>query len=318
MPSVPALLARSIHTAAAVSPRLAGDLAYRLFFTTTPRMAVREADAPTHEAARRGALTVRGSDVVTYEWGGGSRTVLLLHGWRGRASQFSPLVRELTAEGFRVVSFDAPAHGSSRGRRTDIRDWVDAAEQLQATHGPFVAIVGHSFGALAALTVARSTVPANALVAIAGAASPDAFLAEFARELHLDAPTSARLAERFRGRLGMDAATVTARYDAARHPLPDGTALLVVHDRDDRRMPDDDALRLHEAHGTRSRLLRTEGLGHTRVLSADPTLDAIVALVDRALDGPEELGTTSGSQERGPDASGVLPSIVSPNPSMRR
>ncbi|MCV0334721.1 alpha/beta hydrolase [Microbacterium sp.] len=279
MPSVPALLARSIHTAAAVSPRIAGDIAYRLFFTTTPRMAVREADAPTHADARRGGITVRGIDVATYEWGAGARTLLLLHGWRGRASQFAPLVRELVAEGLRVIAFDAPAHGASPGRGTDIRDWIDAAEQLQTDHGPFDAIIGHSFGALAALTIARSTVPTPAVVAIAGAASPDAFVARFADDLRLDDATTARLSERFRRRLGMDRSEVSARYDAARHPLPAGTALLVVHDRDDRRMPDHDSLRLHDAHGDRSRLVRTEGLGHTRVLSADATLDAVVALV---------------------------------------
>lgn len=293
MPSVPEMLARSIRTAAAVSPVLAGDLAYRLFFTTSPRMPVRDADAATHDDARRGRLAVRGFEVTTYEWGRGLRTVLLLHGWRGRASQFAPLVRELVAEGFHVIAFDAPAHGSSAGRRTDVRDWVDAAEQLQARHGRFVMLVGHSFGAFAALTVARSTVPASAVAAIAGAAGPDAFLAEFVGELDLDAPTAARLSERFRQRLGMDQATLAARYDAARHPLPDDTALLVVHDRDDRRMPDADSLRLHEAHGGRSRLLRTEGFGHTRVLSADTTLDATVALVVGGLGDVDALGTTT-------------------------
>ncbi|MFJ6532971.1 alpha/beta fold hydrolase [Microbacterium sp. NPDC091662] len=279
MPSVPALLARSIHAAAAVSPRIAGDIAYRLFFTTTPRMVVRDADAATHADAHRGRLTVRGVDVATYEWGAGPRTVLLLHGWRGRASQFAPLVRELVAERFRVIAFDAPAHGASSGRNTDIRDWIDAAGQLQTDHGPFDAIIGHSFGALAALTLARSTVPTRAVAAIAGAASPDAFLTQFAEDLRLDAATTARLAERFRRRLGMDRSEVSARYDAARHPLPADTALLVVHDRGDRRMPDHDSLRLHDAHGDRSRLIRTERLGHTRVLSADATLDAVVALV---------------------------------------
>lgn len=278
MPFVPAMLARSIHLAAAVSPTLAGDISYRLFFATSPRMSVSEADAPTHADARRGRLTVRGREVVTYEWGTGSRTALLLHGWRGRASQFAPLVRELRGEGFRVIAFDAPAHGSSSGRSTDIRDWIDAAEQLQAEHGPFVVIVGHSFGALAALTAARTTVPTPAVAAIAGAAAPDAFLAQFAVDLRLDAATTARLSERFRRRLHMDQSAVTARYDAVQRPLPAGTALLVVHDRGDRRMPDHDSLRLHEAHGARSRLLRTEGQGHTRVLSADATLDAVIAL----------------------------------------
>ncbi len=127
--------------------------------------------------------------------------------------------------------------------------------------------------------------------AIAGAAGPDAFLAEFARELRLDPATTGRLTERFHRRLGLDRATVSARYDAARHPLPTETALLVVHDRDDRRMPDSDSLRLHEAHGERSRLLRTEGLGHTRVLSADATLDAVVALVTGGLEAVDALGS---------------------------
>lgn len=291
MPSLPALLTRTIHAAARVSPTFAGDLAYRLFFTTSPRMPVREADAPTLDDARRGTLHVRGIEVSTYEWGGGPHAVLLLHGWRGRASQFAPLVRELVAEGFRVIAFDAPAHGASGGGRTDVRDWVDAAEQLHAAHGPFAAIVGHSFGAFAAVTVARSTVPTGAVAAIAGAAGPDAFLAEFARELRLDPATTARLTERFHRRLGLDRATVSARYDAARHPLPRETALLVVHDRDDRRMPDSGSLRLHEAHGERSRLLRTEGLGHTRVLSADATLDAVVALVTGGLEAVDALGS---------------------------
>jgi pimeloyl-ACP methyl ester carboxylesterase len=292
MSSLPALIARSIRAAGTVSPALGGGAAYRAFFSTRPRMPVREADRPTHDDARRSRLMVRGSEVTVYEWGTGSRTVLLLHGWRGRASQFAPLVRELVFEGFRVVSFDAPAHGASSGRHTDIRDWVDAAEQLQAAHGPFTAIVGHSFGALAALTAARSSVPVPAVAAIAGAAGPTAFLDEFARQFRLDPASAANLTARFRRRLGVDETTVDVRYDAAQHPLPSDTELLVVHDRGDRRMPDADSLRLHTAHGERSRLLRTEGSGHTRVLSTDITLDAVVALVTGGLPKVDALGTT--------------------------
>lgn len=295
MPSVPVLLARTVPTLAKASPRLAGAIALRLFFTTAPRMRVRPADEPTHTDARRGSIRVRGIEVATYEWGRGPRTVLLLHGWRGRASQFAPLVRELVAEGFRVLAFDGPAHGSSGGRTTDVRDWVAAAERLQAEYGPFEALIGHSFGALGALTAARTTVPVPAVAVIAGAAAPEAFLAQFTRDLHLDAPTAQHLRDRFHRRLSIDEATAAARFDAGRHPLPDDTALLVVHDRGDRRMPDHDALRLHAAHPHRSRLLRTVGLGHTKVLSADPTLDAVVALVTGGLAAVDDLGTTTGA-----------------------
>lgn len=312
MTSASSLLVRALPTVGRLSPRLAGDLAYRLFFSTRPRMAVRAADAATHDDARRGTLLVRGIDVATYTWGTGSRTVLLLHGWRGRASQFAPLVRELVAEGFRVVAFDAPAHGSSGGRHTDIRDWVDAAEQLDRTHGPFSALIGHSFGGLAALTVARTSGSVPAVAVVAGAAAPDAFLAQFVRDLRLDAATADRLRTRFLRRLRLDPATATERYDAAAHPLPTGTALLVVHDRGDRRMPDHDALRLHAAHPGRSRLVRTVGLGHTRVLSADPTLDAVVALVTGGLDAVDALSTATGRAAT--DAAPADPSAALPRP----
>lgn len=312
MTSAPSLLVRALPTVGRLSPRLAGDLAYRLFFSTRPRMAVRAADAATHDDARRGTLLVRGIDIATYTWGTGPRTVLLLHGWRGRASQFAPLVRELVAEGFRVVAFDAPTHGSSGGRHTDIRDWVDAAERLDRTHGPFSALIGHSFGGLAALTVARSSGSVPAVAVVAGAAAPEAFLAQFVRDLRLDAATADRLRTRFHRRLRLDPATAAERYDAAAHPLPAGTALLVVHDRGDRRMPDHDALRLHAAHPGRSRLVRTVGLGHTRVLSADPTLDAVVALVTGGLDAVDALGTATGRAAT--DAAPADPSAALPRP----
>lgn len=291
MSSLPALVARSIRTTAAVSPALAGALALRVFFAARPRMRVRDWDATTHGEARHRHLTVRGIEVVGYEWGTGPRTVLLLHGWRGRASQFAPLVRELVFEGFRVVTFDAPAHGASKGRRTDVRDWVALAEELQTIHGPFTAIVGHSFGALAALAAARSSVASPAVVAIAGGAGPDAFIDEFVREFRLDRATAENMKARFRRRFGAAETTTGALSDAAQHPLPADTSLLVVHDRGDRRMPDADSLRLHTAHGERSRLLRTDGFGHTTVLSADATLDAVVAMVTGGPAAVDALGT---------------------------
>lgn len=276
MPSLSELIAGGIRLASAVSPSLGGDLAYRAFFSTAPQMPVHPRDAATHADAQTTTLRVNDADITAYEWGSGARTVLLLHGWRGRASQLAPLVRELVAEGIRVVSFDAPAHGSSAGRRTDMRDWIEAAEQLQTAYGRFDAIIGHSFGALAALTAARTSVPADTVVAISGAASPAAFVEEFAREFRLPAAAVTRMERRFRDRLGVDERQLEMAYDAVRHPLPDSVDLLVVHDHADSRMPDADSLRLHAAHQGHSRLLRTEGFGHTRILRADAVLDAVI------------------------------------------
>jgi len=282
---------RAVGAASAVSPRLGGRAALAAFFTTGAPMPVRADDLPTHGSARRATVTVRDHEIATYRWGQGDDTVLLVHGWRGRASQFAPLVRELVHEGFHVVSFDAPAHGDSPGRRTDIRDWLTAIEELQAKHGRFRAIVGHSFGGLAALTAARDGVTTAAVATVAGAGTPTAFLAEFSEAMSLGNPTRAEFEAGFRRRLGESPSSLERRYDAIAHPLPEAIELLVAHDDDDRQLRPESSRRLYEAHIPRARLVTTSGLGHSRILGSDPILDAIVGLatgglagVDRALE----------------------------------
>ena len=94
---------------------------------------------------------MRGRRVVSYEWGSGSSVVLLVHGWRGRASQFASLIRELRYEGHTIVAFDAPASGDSEGTRTDAADYLDVMRALQSRYGAFSGVVGHSFGSLVGL-----------------------------------------------------------------------------------------------------------------------------------------------------------------------
>jgi len=279
--------AKALVTAAsALSPELGARAALSAFFATRPRMTVHDRDSATHARARRGTVRVRGLDLVTYEWGHGDQTVLIAHGWRGRASQFATLVRDLTYEGFHVVAFDAPAHGDSPGRRTDLRDWVTAIEQLQLVHGRFRMIVGHSLGALAALTAVRGGVTVGSVATVSGAGTPAAYMAEFSTAMGLDAATRRHFDDAFRRRIGEDEASFTRHYDADANPLPAGIPLLVVHDEGDRQLPVDWSERLFDAHRARARFVRTRGSGHSRILVSDPVLDALVGL---AIGGLEEV-----------------------------
>lgn len=289
-----AALRRSIRIAAAISPTIAARLALAAFFRPGPKMAVHERDAATDLAGHREYLHMHGRDVATYRWGAGERTVLVLHGWQGRASQLAPLVRELVAAGFTVVSFDAPAHGASDGRRADITDWLEASAELARRHGGFDAVVGHCFGGLAALAFARDDAAIRSVAVIAAAASPAAFLHEFSTMLELDDETRTRFEHLFYARLGETPATAITHYDAVAQPLPATTGLLVVHDREDRRMPDAGSLRLHDAHRGQSRLIRTTGLGHARLLSDDAVLDAIVVMTTGGVDAVDAARSQAG------------------------
>jgi len=290
MPAITTLTVAGLRAADRVSPALAGRLALPLFRQVRPVLPVRPGDRAVHQHAERGAITVRGRDIVTYAWGHGPETVLLVHGWRGRASQFGPIVRELRAEGYRVVAFDAPANGDSAGRHTDIRDYLAAIDELQRRQGMFRLIVGHSFGALAALTAVREGTAAGGVVAIAGMADARYLVDSFAARVGLSPASADVLAREFTRIVLPGVARPYARFDAVADPLPEAVPLLVVHDRADREVAVGESLRLHAAHGERSRLVLTEGAGHSRVLGADATLDAVTAFATGGLAALDRAG----------------------------
>ncbi|MGR2752270.1 alpha/beta hydrolase [Agromyces arachidis] len=281
--------AATVRAAERLSPDAAARLAMPLFRQVGRPLPVRAADAATHLAARRSTLRVRGRELAAYEWGDGPDTILLVHGWRGRASQFAPIVRELRAEGFRLVAFDAPANGESAGRRADIRDWLAAIEALQLREGRFHTVIGHSFGSMAARAAVTDGVAAGAVVAIGGMSSARHLLDSFGARVGVGQATVDALADRFARRVLPHLDDPWPRFDGAVTPLPEAMPLLVVHDRTDREVPLAEAHRLHDAHGARSRLVVTDGHGHNRVLGADPALDAITAFVTGGPSGLDRL-----------------------------
>ncbi len=277
-------IAAGVRLASAVSPTLGGTLAHRLFFETRPRMRVPARWARIDADARRETLVVGGRRVVVSSWGEVGPLIVLVHGWRGRAAQFAPLVPALRASGYRVIAFDAPAHGDSQGGPVDIRDWLAVLAELQRRHGRFAGLVGHSFGAFAALTAVRHGLEADAVVAIAGAGRPAGYLDEFARRLGLDEPTREDFERRFLARVEETPASVVHRYDAVAHPLPADVPLLVVHGDRDRELPLAESAALAEATPG-ARLVVVREAGHTRVLSTLEAVDAVLAHLARAARG---------------------------------
>ncbi|MFF2372165.1 alpha/beta fold hydrolase [Agromyces sp. NPDC058110] len=276
-------MAGGVRLASAISPAFGSRFAVPMFQHLGAPVRVAAADAATHAEARRGTVRIpgirrRGVDVVTYEWGGGPETVVLAHGWQSRASVFAPLVRELRAEGFRIVAFDAPGNGDSPKQRTYIVDHLDALRELQLRHGRFHAVVGHSFGGLAATLAPGEGIDARRVATIASAATPNVFIDGFGSAVGLDAATRRATADRFSRTVFPHEADPFARYSATLRPLPSDLPLLLVHDHADRRVPftESEALAAANPH---ARLVPTDGLGHNRILRADVTLDAVVDFV---------------------------------------
>lgn len=272
-----------VRAAGRVSPRWGAAVALPLFaHIARPRRVTADAEA-TMARARRSTVRVpglarTGVELALYDWGRGADVVVLAHGWDGRASQFATLVRELVAEGYRVLAFDAPAHGETPGRGAYLIDWTDALAALAARHGRLRAIVGHSFGGLAALVAAADGVPVDRVVTVAAPAEADSLVAQFQVMLGFDDRVVAVLRTRFAERYFPGEVEPLARLSPLQRPVADDVALLTVHDERDRMVPVGEQARIAAAY-PRARALVTSGFGHNRVLACDPFLDAALEFI---------------------------------------
>lgn len=99
-----------------IHPRLARRLLLHLWFTPwPPPSALRPVnDLPDDLVAW--SLPVGGRTLASYA-GGTGPTVVLAHGWAGRAADWCHLAHDLIAAGWRIVAPDLPGHGMTPGDR---------------------------------------------------------------------------------------------------------------------------------------------------------------------------------------------------------
>jgi pimeloyl-ACP methyl ester carboxylesterase len=209
-----------------------------------------------------------------YEWKKGPDVVLLVHGWRGRASQFNVLVRSLRARGFTVLAFDAPANGASEGTTTDIGDYVDAMRKLQRIYGPFAGVVGHSFGSLAAMAAINEGLQTRRMVGVASVPDAAYLLSSFAKRMQLSKDAIEALVQRFQFTRSLGDRDIRDRFSGLKNPIDVPT--LFVHDIDDSRTPHTMSEQLQAVHGPTSQLLLTRDYGHSAILAAGEAIDSIV------------------------------------------
>jgi pimeloyl-ACP methyl ester carboxylesterase len=220
---------------------------------------------PTAWTLRAGRTQIQG-----YTAGHGP-TVVLVHGWAGRAADWRHLAADLAAGGHRVVVPDLPSHGATRGARTDLFELSGALGEVLAQERP-VAVIAHSLGfPTTMLALEHATEVPPAIVAIAPGRRLDQALSRFARQAGLSTSLTDELRRVIEERFGRD---VWSELDVDR-VLPSLRARgLVVHDTDDDEVPLDDA-RAIAATWPDAELVTTTGLGHRRIVR-DGSVRAVI------------------------------------------
>lgn len=257
-----------------LAPRLAARLLERLF-STPPRRPLDAAEREWGAGGRSERLLVGERSVVVTTWGTPGPVALLAHGWGGRGVQLGAFVRPLLDAGFQVVAFDAPAHGATAGRRTNLLE-LAAALAAVARRYPPRAVVAHSVGAVAATLAMADGLRPERAVFLAPADDPWTFLERAASHLGL----SRAIAQRVRSDLERRFALAPIQLVASQRAPGLGTALLAFHDATDREVAHADGARLVAAWPG-ARLETTRGLGHRRILTDPEVVAAAVEFLGR-------------------------------------
>src|SRR5690554_424897 len=118
----------------------------RLF--STPRSKViRKKEIEILAEAKQKTITIDGHQIATYQWGNGNKSALLCHGWESNAGSLGAFVPLLLKMGYKVISYDGPAHGKSGGESANLFEFTKVAYTINKQFGPATVFIGHSLGA---------------------------------------------------------------------------------------------------------------------------------------------------------------------------
>ncbi len=279
-----------VRIASAVAPGMVGRAAFTAFCTPpgSARAPVTGDRAKALEERLRQARiehlsTSRGS-VASYLFepeNASGRTVVLVHGWTGRAQFMLGFVKPLLAQGLTVVALDLPGHGASSGRQLNVPLGVEALKAAARRFGRFHGAIAHSFGGPVTLCAASGAIPAYPAIAIGRLvmiASPHS-LADVTRDF------GGMVGLGRRGQLAMERRVLeVAGRRVEEFEGPDllrayGKPTLLIHSRDDAEVSFASAEAMAAPGRPDVDLLALDGLGHRRILYAPSVIRAATAFV---------------------------------------
>jgi pimeloyl-ACP methyl ester carboxylesterase len=280
----------AFRLACAISPRLAGSLALRLF--STPLKTKRLSPAEARLAARaqerlaeaeRLVITSNRSQIVAYRFAAGlqpsGQTIILVHGWMSGARYMLAMVDPLVTLGHQVVCFDLPAHGESSGKVTNLSACAQALVDVIDHVGGADRVIAHSFGgAVTAYALSRirpGQLGSDGRITLIASPNQLKIVTErFGAAIGLTPAALKIYQERLCAPLGATLAEMDGNimFAAAGYPLD------IIHSIDDPEVSIQEARRYTQM-GATARLREVDGLGHRQILYKPAAIAAVVASV---------------------------------------
>jgi len=262
-----------------MAPEKAGRLVNRMAFRPS-RLAMPSRyeylldNADSYTQLQHGARTI-----PVYSWGQGP-VILGVHGWAGAGIQFGAWVNPLVEAGYRVVLFDAPAHGRAQGESTNLFEMAEVVARVAASVGRVHGVLAHSIGCIAAARAIADGLKPDYLVMLAPPVSLTAVMDNLGRQLGLSQDVLAVHLQLMEERFGK---SVWEQLDLEALSQTLTQRGLMVIDDDDTSISPDESERVFN-NWENANVLRTRGLGHHRLLWSPMVVDTVLRDLGRPVD----------------------------------
>ena len=244
----------------------------KLFTTPIKHKIPKREHAMEHESAQK-TITISeiNKEIVVYEYGKSDKKILLVHGWSGRGTQLVKIADELLKNGFMTISFDAPAHGKSKGNSSIMIEFIASILEIEKQYGPFEFAIGHSLGGMSVLNAIKQNLKIKKAVIIGSGDIIQDIIDDFISKLRLNPEYGIKLRNHFEAKFGGKMDDYSAYKAAEKTEIP----VLIIHDKDDHDVSVKAAYNIQK-HLKNSEIMITESLGHRKILGNDDVIKKII------------------------------------------
>jgi pimeloyl-ACP methyl ester carboxylesterase len=222
------------------------------------------------------AVEANGESYTYFERGSGP-TLLLVHGVHSNLGSMVGVAEELLQHGFRVVLFDAPAHGEAVGTTTNPIEVCALIRAISDDFDELDAIVAHSLGGLWTLAAWDDEWRAKALVLISSPATMWFLVEKFAQFNNMDSDQVQEFVAAIESDLGSDLWDNHCPRDRVKSLEIPG---LILHGTSDELVPVEHADELH-AGWRQSTMELVEGAGHYDIAGSPKVREMVPAYLEK-------------------------------------
>ena len=215
------------------------------------------------EKRKKGFLhvPVLNKSICIYNWPANGKNILLVHGWSGRGTSMYKIAQILNKSGFNVISFDAPAHGNSKGTTTGAPEFMHSINLLNNHFNGFYAIIGHSLATVPIFKCYKNLRGVNKIVTIGSVNKMIDIFVNLKNRLGLKKYTFDIMIDYMEKKFDVSIDS----WAAEKMTQQIECKMLMFHDKDDSEIPIK-CSRILNKKLKNSKLIETTGLGHSRIL----------------------------------------------------